>query len=44
MLARLHLSQSEFSPEMEHMQQLHAHDICGIVAHVKDRYGLIPGG
>ncbi|EAW12975.1 Zn(II)2Cys6 transcription factor domain-containing protein [Aspergillus clavatus NRRL 1] len=37
MLARSHPSELEFSPEMQQVQQIHAHDICGIVAHVKDR-------
>jgi len=37
LLAKIHPIESEFSPEMRAMQQSHAHDICGIVAHVKDR-------
>lgn len=37
LLAKVHPTESEFSPEMRNMQQSHAHDICGIVAHVKDR-------
>lgn len=37
LLSKIHPLESEFSPEMRNMQQNHAHDICGIVAHVKDR-------
>lgn len=38
LLARCHPVESEFSTEMRDMQQRHAYDLCGIVAHVKDRY------
>ncbi|KAL2003414.1 hypothetical protein VTN02DRAFT_3924 [Thermoascus thermophilus] len=37
LLAKIHPTEPEYSPEMRNMQQSHAHDICGIVAHVKDR-------
>ncbi|OKL57939.1 hypothetical protein UA08_06521 [Talaromyces atroroseus] len=37
LLAKTHPLESEFSPNMRDMQQKHAYDICGIVAHVKDR-------
>ncbi|OJJ50847.1 hypothetical protein ASPZODRAFT_11693 [Penicilliopsis zonata CBS 506.65] len=37
LLAKIHPLESEYSPEMRNIQQIHAHDICGIVAHVKDR-------
>ncbi|QKX58432.1 uncharacterized protein TRUGW13939_05554 [Talaromyces rugulosus] len=37
LLAKCHPVESEFSTEMRDMQQRHAHDLCGIVAHVKDR-------
>ncbi|EEH22621.2 hypothetical protein PABG_04832 [Paracoccidioides brasiliensis Pb03] len=37
LLAQVHPTESEFSENMMAMQQSHAHDICGIVAHVKDR-------
>ncbi|KKZ63669.1 hypothetical protein EMCG_02037 [[Emmonsia] crescens] len=37
LLAKVHPTESEFSENMMTMQQSHAHDICGIVAHVKDR-------
>ncbi|KAF7116830.1 hypothetical protein CNMCM5793_005411 [Aspergillus hiratsukae] len=37
MLARIRLSQSGYSFEMQQLQEVHAHNICGIVAHVKDR-------
>ncbi|KAK2798751.1 hypothetical protein FQN50_008733 [Emmonsiellopsis sp. PD_5] len=36
-LAKVHPTESEFSENMISMQQSHANDICGIVAHVKDR-------
>ncbi|WEW57713.1 hypothetical protein PRK78_003180 [Emydomyces testavorans] len=36
-LAKVHPTESEYSDEMLSMQQSHSHDICGIVAHVKDR-------
>jgi hypothetical protein len=38
LLAKTHPLESEFSPNMRDMQQKHAYEICGIVAHVKDRY------
>lgn len=37
LLAKIHPLESQFSPEMRAMQQRHAHAICGIVAHCKDR-------
>jgi len=37
LLAKVHPTQSEFSDEMVEMQHNHAQDMCGIVAHVKDR-------
>ncbi|KAG2420141.1 hypothetical protein HFD88_004941 [Aspergillus terreus] len=37
LLTKTHPFESEFSAEMQSQQQRHAHDICGIVAHVKDR-------
>ncbi|KAH8425472.1 Zn(II)2Cys6 transcription factor [Aspergillus melleus] len=37
LLTKIHPLESEFSPEMQSLQQSHAHDICGIVAHTKDR-------
>ncbi|EGE83249.1 hypothetical protein RJZ56_002338 [Blastomyces dermatitidis] len=37
LLAKIHPTESEYSENMMAMQQSHAHDICGIVAHVKDR-------
>jgi hypothetical protein len=37
LLSKVHPTESEFSEEMVTMQQNHAHDMCGIVAHVKDR-------
>lgn len=37
LLAKVHPTESEYSDEMLSMQHSHAHDICGIVAHVKDR-------
>ncbi|KAE8146815.1 hypothetical protein BDV25DRAFT_44680 [Aspergillus avenaceus] len=37
LLTKSHPVESEFSPEMQSVQQSHAHDICGIVAHIKDR-------
>ncbi|PKY03716.1 hypothetical protein P168DRAFT_311278 [Aspergillus campestris IBT 28561] len=37
LLSKSHPLESEFSPEMQSMQQSHSHDICGIVAHVRDR-------
>ncbi|KAH8705457.1 putative C6 transcription factor [Talaromyces proteolyticus] len=37
LLAKIHPIEPEFSPEMRDKQQRHAYDICGIVAHVKDR-------
>lgn len=36
-LTKTHPFESEFSQKMQTKQQQHAHDICGIVAHVKDR-------
>lgn len=46
-LAKLHPIESEFNEGMVAAQQSHAQDICGIVAHVKDRcvssLGLHPG-
>ncbi|KAM5481349.1 hypothetical protein MaudMau93_007181 [Microsporum audouinii] len=37
LLAKTHPTESQFSEAMLTTQQSHAHDICGIVAHVKDR-------
>ncbi|KAB8228183.1 Zn(II)2Cys6 transcription factor [Aspergillus alliaceus] len=37
LLTKTHPLESEFSPEMQSVQQSHAHDVCGIVANVKDR-------
>ncbi|KAL8738164.1 MAG: hypothetical protein Q9181_001022 [Wetmoreana brouardii] len=37
LLAQTHPVLSTRSPEMHDLQQSHAHDLCGIVAHVKDR-------
>ncbi|KAL1953310.1 hypothetical protein VTO42DRAFT_3017 [Malbranchea cinnamomea] len=37
LLAKIHPTESAFSESMVAVQQSHAHDICGIVAHVKDR-------
>ncbi|KAI1938610.1 hypothetical protein LOZ66_003413 [Ophidiomyces ophidiicola] len=37
LLAKIHPTESAYSDEMLSMQHSHAHDICGIVAHVKDR-------
>lgn len=37
LLAKTHPIEPEFGPNMRDMQQKHAYDICGIVAHVKDR-------
>ncbi|EFW14207.1 C6 transcription factor [Coccidioides posadasii str. Silveira] len=37
LLAKVHPTESEYSDDMLSMQHTHAHDICGIVAHVKDR-------
>ncbi|KAL9038203.1 MAG: hypothetical protein Q9214_005380 [Letrouitia sp. 1 TL-2023] len=37
LLAQTHPLMSTHSPEMHELQQTHAHDLCGIVAHVKDR-------
>lgn len=37
LLAQTHPLMSTRSPEMHDLQQTHAHDLCGIVAHVKDR-------
>ncbi|PIG79950.1 C6 zinc finger domain protein [Aspergillus arachidicola] len=37
LLTKTHPLENEFSPEMQSVQQSHAHDICGIVANVKDR-------
>ncbi|OJJ37147.1 hypothetical protein ASPWEDRAFT_38801 [Aspergillus wentii DTO 134E9] len=37
LLSKTYPLESEFSPSMRNMQQTQAHDICGIVAHVKDR-------
>ncbi|PLN86005.1 hypothetical protein BDW42DRAFT_159851 [Aspergillus taichungensis] len=37
LLSKSHPLESEFSPEMQSMQQSHAHDIGGIVAHIRDR-------
>ncbi|KAE8350417.1 hypothetical protein BDV28DRAFT_139173 [Aspergillus coremiiformis] len=37
LLTKAHPLESEFSPEMQSVQQSHAHDICGIVANLKDR-------
>ncbi|PGH19558.1 hypothetical protein AJ80_03894 [Polytolypa hystricis UAMH7299] len=36
-LAKVHPTESEYSDQMMLLQQNHAHDLCGIVAHVKDR-------
>ncbi|KAE8159376.1 hypothetical protein BDV40DRAFT_273517 [Aspergillus tamarii] len=36
LLTKTHPLENEFSPEMQSVQQSHAHDICGIVANVKD--------
>lgn len=41
LLARTHPIESENSPDMREMQQTHAYDICGIIAHVKDRYDRV---
>ncbi|PGH02419.1 hypothetical protein AJ79_07651 [Helicocarpus griseus UAMH5409] len=40
LLAQIHPTESEFSQSMMEMQQSHANDICGIVAHVKDSRGV----
>ena len=40
LLSRSHPLESEFSPDMQSMQQTHAHDIGGIVAHIRDRYAF----
>lgn len=37
LLAKTHPTESQFSENMLAIQQSHANDICGIVAHVKDR-------
>ncbi|KAF5015700.1 hypothetical protein F66182_12873, partial [Fusarium sp. NRRL 66182] len=37
LLAKTHPLESEFSPNLREMQQRHAYDTCGIIAHVKDR-------
>ncbi|KAJ5817898.1 hypothetical protein N7447_007906 [Penicillium robsamsonii] len=37
MLAKTHLSQSEFDEDMRKMQRSHAHEICGLIAHTTDR-------
>ncbi|DAA72930.1 TPA_exp: Uncharacterized protein A8136_4855 [Trichophyton benhamiae CBS 112371] len=37
LLAKSHPTESQFSENMLAIQQSHANDICGIVAHVKDR-------
>jgi hypothetical protein len=37
MLTKTHPLQSEFDEEMHKMQHSHAHDMCGIIAHTKDR-------
>ncbi|KAA8652450.1 Zn(II)2Cys6 transcription factor [Aspergillus tanneri] len=36
LLTKVNPVESEFSPEMQSMQQSHVHDICGIVVHIKD--------
>ena len=38
LLAQIHPRLSVQSPEMHDMQIAHSHQICGIAAHVKDRY------
>ncbi|RJE17668.1 hypothetical protein PHISCL_09993 [Aspergillus sclerotialis] len=37
LLTKIHPLESGSSPEMQRTQKLHAKDICGIVAHMKDR-------
>ncbi|EED22971.1 C6 transcription factor (ArcA), putative [Talaromyces stipitatus ATCC 10500] len=37
LLSKTHPLESEFSPNLREMQQRHAYDACGIIAHVKDR-------
>lgn len=37
LLAKIHPTEAEFTRDKRLLQQFHAHDICGIVAHVKDR-------
>lgn len=38
LMCKTHPFESEYSPEMRNLQRSHAHDICGIIAHIKDRY------
>jgi hypothetical protein len=42
LLAKTHPLESEFNPNLREMQQRHAYDACGIIAHVKDRYAFPP--
>lgn len=42
LLTKIHPIETELSPNLREMQERHAYDTCGIIAHVKDRYAFPP--